>query len=95
MIPLKSTLQIYTFINFFSNFRGHFAVVKKCVCKSSNNDVAGKFIKVKKTRTSRQGAERAIIEREAEILQMIDCDKVMKLYDVFDLGSEIVLVMEL
>ncbi|XP_066924043.1 death-associated protein kinase 2-like [Clytia hemisphaerica] len=75
--------------------RGHFAVVKKCVCKSSNDDVAGKFIKVKKTRASRQGAERAIIEREAEILQMINCDKVMKLYDVFDLGSEIVLVMEL
>jgi len=70
-------------------------VVKKCTCKASSNNVAAKFIQVKKTRASRRGAPRDVIEREATILQMINCDKVMKLHDVFDLGGEIVLMLEL
>lgn len=75
--------------------RGHFAVVKKCKCIETNTECAAKFITVKKSRVSRCGASRDIIKREVEILQSIDCDKVMQLYDVFDLGTEIVLVMEL
>ena len=70
-------------------------MVKKCKCIETNTECAAKFITVKKSRVSRCGASRDIIKREVEILQSIDCDKVMQLYDVFDLGTEIVLVMEL
>ena len=75
--------------------RGHFAVVKKCTCKKTNIDRAAKFITVKKSRVSQRGASRDTIEREVKILKLIDSEKIMKLYDVFDLGNEIVLVMEL
>lgn len=36
-----------------------------------------------------------MIEREASILNLLSHDKVIKLYDVFDLGPEMVLVLEL
>ena len=75
--------------------RGHFAVVKKCTCIKTNLDCAAKYITVKKSRVSRRGASREIIEREIQILKLIDSEKIMKLHDVFDLGNEIVLVMEL
>lgn len=70
-------------------------MVKKCTCKKTSLECAAKYITVKKSRVSRRGASREIIEREVKILKLIDCDKIMKLHDVFDLGNEIVLVMEL
>ncbi|XP_057305581.1 5'-AMP-activated serine/threonine-protein kinase catalytic subunit alpha-like isoform X1 [Hydractinia symbiolongicarpus] len=75
--------------------RGQFAVVKKCISKETNEEVAAKFIKLKRTRTSKAGLSREMIEREASILNLLSHDKVIKLYDVFDLGPEIVLVLEL
>lgn len=75
--------------------RGQFAVVKKCLSKENNNYVAAKFIQIKKTKASRKGLSREMIEREAGILKMIDHRKIIKLHDVFDLGTEMVLVLEL
>lgn len=75
--------------------RGQFAVVKKCISKETNEEVAAKFIKLKRTRTSKAGLSREMIEREASILNLLSHDKVIKLYDVFDLGPEMVLVLEL
>ena len=63
--------------------------------KENEEQVAAKFIKVKRTRTSRSGLSRDLIEREASILQDVNHEKIIKLYDVFDTGGEIVLVLEL
>ncbi|XP_047139831.1 death-associated protein kinase 2 isoform X1 [Hydra vulgaris] len=75
--------------------RGHFAVVKKCVSKENNREVAAKFIKLKRSKASKIGMSKELIERESNILFAIDHAKIIKLYDIFDIGSEMVLVLEL
>lgn len=57
--------------------------------------MAAKFVKVKKTKASRNGLSREMIEREAGILSTLAHEKVLKLHDVFDLGIEMCLVLEL
>ncbi|XP_012558089.1 death-associated protein kinase 1 isoform X1 [Hydra vulgaris] len=75
--------------------RGQFAVVKKCISKENNQEVAAKFIKVKRSKASKNGLSKELIEREAGILFSVDHSKIIKLYDLFDIGTEIVLVLEL
>ena len=75
--------------------KGQFAVVKKCHHKESGAEGAAKFIKVKRTRASRSGLSRELIAREASLLKGINHDQIIKLYDVFDNGPEVVLVLEL
>ncbi|XP_066919548.1 uncharacterized protein [Clytia hemisphaerica] len=75
--------------------RGQFAVVKRCLSKDTSEAVAAKFVKVKRTKSSRNGLDRKLIEREAGILNSLQHEKVLKLFNVFDLGAEMCLVLEL
>ena len=75
--------------------KGQFAAVKKCHHKESGLEGAAKFIKTKRTRVSRNGLSREMIAREACILTSVSHEKIIKLYDVFDMKNEVVLVLEL
>ena len=81
--------------DFFGNLRGQFAVVKRCLSKSDQVEVAAKYIKLKRTRTSKNGLSREAIEREAAILKSLNHERVIKFHDLFDLEKEMVLVLEL
>ncbi|XP_065671463.1 serine/threonine-protein kinase MRCK alpha-like isoform X2 [Hydra vulgaris] len=75
--------------------RGQFAVVNKCISKENNQEVAAKFIKVKRSKASKNGLSKELIEREAGILFSVNHSKIIKLYGLFDIGTEIILVLEL
>ena len=95
-----ATISCDPFSSFYTLFlvfviRGHFAVVKKCISRENNMEAAAKFIKLKRSNASRNGLSKELIEREASILFSINHTKIIKLYDVFDIGTEMVLVLEL
>lgn len=56
---------------------------------------AGKFLKLRRSASSRLGLERKSVEREVEILQSLQHDNVMALRDVFESRAEVVLIVEL
>ncbi|CAH1254358.1 DAPK1 [Branchiostoma lanceolatum] len=74
---------------------GHFAVVKKVVCKRSGTEYAAKFIRKKRASTSRRGARREDIEREISILQDLNHVNIIKLYDIFEDKQDVTLILEL
>ncbi|XP_078690012.1 uncharacterized protein LOC144921164 isoform X1 [Branchiostoma floridae x Branchiostoma belcheri] len=74
---------------------GHFAVVKKVVCKRSGTEYAAKFIRKKRASTSRRGARREDIEREISILQELNHVNIIKLYDIFEDKQDVTLILEL
>ncbi|XP_067131287.1 death-associated protein kinase 2-like [Centruroides vittatus] len=74
---------------------GQFAVVRRCVKRSTGVEFAAKFIRKRKTSTSRRGVPMEDIVREVEILCQMNHDNVISLHDVYDNGSEVILVMEL
>ncbi|XP_078062169.1 death-associated protein kinase 2-like, partial [Mustelus asterias] len=74
---------------------GHFGTVKKCYAKSTRDVFAAKFIKVRKSRTSRWGLEREQIDREVSILSDVQHPSIIALYDVFESRTEMVLILEL
>ncbi|XP_076026591.1 death-associated protein kinase 2 isoform X1 [Genypterus blacodes] len=74
---------------------GQFAIVKRCVEKSTGLEYAAKFIKKRKSRASRRGVRREEIEREVSILQQIQHANVITLHDVYENRSEVVLILEL
>lgn len=95
----NTTVRYFCFTTFYLilhfQIRGQFAVVKRCISKETRQAVAAKFVKVKRTKSSRNGLNRELIEREAGILKTLEHEKVLKLFDVFDLGIEMCLVLEL
>ncbi|XP_005991710.1 death-associated protein kinase 2 [Latimeria chalumnae] len=74
---------------------GHFGEVRKCLEKSSGSFYAAKFIKVRKCKTSRLGLERESIEREVMVLHDLEHPNIMRLFDIFESKSEVVLILEL
>ncbi|ELT88671.1 hypothetical protein CAPTEDRAFT_183765 [Capitella teleta] len=74
---------------------GQFAVVRKCKLKETNVEYAAKFIKRKRTKSSRRGLSIEDIQREVSILSAIDHENIVKLYDVYENKSEVILVLEL
>ncbi|XP_013785970.2 death-associated protein kinase 2-like [Limulus polyphemus] len=74
---------------------GQFAVVKRCVKKATGREFAAKFIRKRRTASSRRGVALEDIHREVYILRSAHHDNIVQLHDVFDIGSEIVLVLEL
>ncbi|KAJ8261340.1 hypothetical protein COCON_G00170630 [Conger conger] len=74
---------------------GHFAVVKKCREKSSGTGFAAKFIKKRRSKSSRRGVSRDDIEREVSILKEIQHPNVITLHDVFENKAEVILILEL
>ncbi|XP_016283149.1 death-associated protein kinase 2 isoform X1 [Monodelphis domestica] len=74
---------------------GQFAIVKKCREKSTGAEYAAKFIKKRQSRASRRGVQREEIEREVHILQQVLHPNVIKLHDVYENRTDVVLILEL
>ncbi|NXJ07747.1 DAPK1 kinase, partial [Odontophorus gujanensis] len=74
---------------------GQFAVVKKCREKSTGQQFAAKFIKKRRTKSSRRGVGREDIEREVSILKEIRHPNVITLHDVYENKTDVILILEL
>ncbi|XP_076331369.1 death-associated protein kinase 1-like isoform X2 [Tachypleus tridentatus] len=74
---------------------GQFAVVKRCVEKETENEFAAKFIRKRRSGSSRRGVAPEDIYREVSILKAANHDNIVRLHDVFDVGSQVVLILEL
>ncbi|NXN92793.1 DAPK3 kinase, partial [Rhinopomastus cyanomelas] len=74
---------------------GQFAIVKKCREKGTGVEYAAKFIKKRQSRASRRGVSREEIEREVAILQQILHANIIKLHDVYENKTDVVLILEL
>ena len=78
-----------------SFFSGQFAVVKKCREKSTGLQYAAKFIKKRRTKSSRRGVSREDIEREVSILKEIQHPNVITLHEVYENKTDVILILEL
>lgn len=99
-----SVIQVFqsvnTFLGFFSKLanntdyssRGQFAVVKKCVEKSTGAEYAAKIIRKKRVA---RGVAAADIAREAGLLARLKHPNIVSLYKVIDTGNTVVLLLEL
>ncbi|KAI4889177.1 hypothetical protein NFI96_032643 [Prochilodus magdalenae] len=74
---------------------GHFGQVRELRERASGVSWAGKFVKLRRSVSSRLGLERKTVEREVEILQALQHNNIMALRDVFESRAEVVLVVEL
>lgn len=75
---------------------GQFAIVRRCVEKSTGKHYAGKFVvKRKPNSNSRKGLFREKILQEVEILSDLKHENIIDLHDVFETQNEIILVVEL
>ncbi|XP_042327327.1 death-associated protein kinase 2 isoform X1 [Sceloporus undulatus] len=74
---------------------GQFAIVKKCREKATGVEYAAKFIKKRQSRASRRGVRREEIEREVNILQQTLHTNIIKLHDVYENKTDVVLILEL
>nr|XP_005487867.2 death-associated protein kinase 2 isoform X2 [Zonotrichia albicollis] len=74
---------------------GQFAIVKKCRERSTGLEFAAKFIKKRQSRASRRGVSREEIEREVSILQQILHANIVKLHDIYENKTDVVLILEL
>ncbi|XP_069332396.1 death-associated protein kinase 1 isoform X3 [Eulemur rufifrons] len=74
---------------------GQFAVVKKCREKSTGLQYAAKFIKKRRTKSSRRGVSREDIEREVSILKQIQHPNVITLHEVYENKTDVILILEL
>ncbi|XP_006898936.1 PREDICTED: death-associated protein kinase 1 isoform X2 [Elephantulus edwardii] len=74
---------------------GQFAVVRKCREKSTGLQYAAKFIKKRRTRSSRRGVSREDIEREVSILKEIQHPNVITLHEVYENKTDVILILEL
>ncbi|XP_021413871.2 death-associated protein kinase 2 [Oncorhynchus mykiss] len=74
---------------------GHFGQVRAVLERASKVHWAGKFLKLRRSASSRLGLERKSVEKEVEILQSLQHANVMALRDVFESRAEVVLIVEL
>ncbi|TSN21172.1 Death-associated protein kinase 3 [Bagarius yarrelli] len=74
---------------------GHFGQVRELRERASATCWAGKFVKLRRSVSSRLGVDRKNVEHEVEILQNLQHVNIMALRDVFESRAEIVLVVEL
>ncbi|XP_062843908.1 death-associated protein kinase 2-like isoform X2 [Trichomycterus rosablanca] len=74
---------------------GHFGQVRELKDRATGTSWAGKFVKLRRSVSSRLGLERKSVECEVEILQSLQHVNIMALRDVFESRAEIVLVVEL
>ncbi|KAF3688799.1 Death-associated protein kinase 3 [Channa argus] len=74
---------------------GQFAVVKRCVEKSTSNEYAAKFIKKSLIASSKRGVSREEIVREVSILQELQHPNIISMHDVYETRTDVVLILEL
>uniref|UniRef100_UPI003AAFA021 death-associated protein kinase 1 n=1 Tax=Centroberyx gerrardi TaxID=166262 RepID=UPI003AAFA021 len=74
---------------------GQFAVVRRCRNRSTGVEYAAKFIKKRRSKSSRRGVTREDIEREVSILKEIQHPNIITLHDVYENKAEVILILEL
>ncbi|XP_075945262.1 death-associated protein kinase 3 isoform X2 [Anarhichas minor] len=74
---------------------GQFAIVKRCIERSTGVEFAAKFIKKRQSRASRRGVRRDEIEREVDILQQLQHNNIVALHDAYENRTDVVLILEL
>uniref|UniRef100_UPI00398EC999 death-associated protein kinase 2 isoform X2 n=1 Tax=Pristiophorus japonicus TaxID=55135 RepID=UPI00398EC999 len=74
---------------------GHFGTVRKCYGRTTRDPFAAKFLKLRRSKTSRWGLEREEIEREVSLLREVQHLHVITLHDVFESRTDVVLILEL
>ncbi|GLH12279.1 Calcium/calmodulin-dependent protein kinase type II alpha chain [Gryllus bimaculatus] len=85
--PFEEFYDVYEEIG-----KGQFAVVRRCVEKSTGNQFAAKFMR--KRRVCR-GVSSEDIEREVKLLLQLKHKNIVSLHQVFESRQEVVLVLEL
>ncbi|KAK7082619.1 hypothetical protein SK128_004413 [Halocaridina rubra] len=89
--PFESLYEVYEEIG-----SGQFAVVRRCIEKSSRAEYAAKYIRKRRVATSRRGVPLEAIAREVHVLQTLDKHQnIISLHQVFDNGQHVILVLEL
>lgn len=68
--------------------RGKFGVVRRCTEKTSNKSLAAKFIETSSAQ------DRKDVEREVDIMCSLQHPRLLQLYDAFDDGRKMCLIME-
>lgn len=77
-------------------FSGQFAVVRRVIHRLSGEQFAAKFIKKRRYATSRRGVTRCNIEREIDVLRAVGgYEYTIKLFEVYETASDVILVLEL
>lgn len=79
-------------INGFSLFRGKYATVCKAVHKSTSKPYAAKFVK---KRRRNQDQTKEIIHEIAVLIQCENASRVIRLHEVYESTTDMVLVLEL
>lgn len=74
---------------------GQFAVVRRCRHRGTRVEFAAKFIKKRRSKSSRRGVTREDIEREVNILKEIHHPNIITLHEVFENKAEVILILEL
>lgn len=74
---------------------GQFAVVRRCRHRNTGVEYAAKFIKKRRSKSSRRGVTREDIEREVNILKEIQHPNIITLHEVFENKAEVILILEL
>uniref|UniRef100_A0AAY4C3N3 Protein kinase domain-containing protein n=1 Tax=Denticeps clupeoides TaxID=299321 RepID=A0AAY4C3N3_9TELE len=74
---------------------GHYGQVCAVRERATGARWAGKFLKLRRSASSRLGLERKSVEKEVEILQALPHCNIMALKDVFESRAEVVLIVEL
>lgn len=74
---------------------GHYGQVRLVHERATGGRWAGKFLKLRRSASSRLGVERRSVEREVEVLQALQHANIMALRDVFESRAEVVLIVEL
>ncbi|XP_072289487.1 death-associated protein kinase 1 [Eucyclogobius newberryi] len=74
---------------------GQFAVVRRCRHRDTGQEYAAKFIKKRRSKSSRRGVSREDIEREVNILKQIQHPNIITLQEVFENKAEVILILEL
>uniref|UniRef100_A0A3Q3KB21 Protein kinase domain-containing protein n=1 Tax=Monopterus albus TaxID=43700 RepID=A0A3Q3KB21_MONAL len=74
---------------------GQFAVVRRCRHRRTGVEYAAKFIKKRRSKSSRRGVTREDIEREVNILKEIQHPNIITLHEVFENKADVILILEL
>ncbi len=87
---LNSSFSNHFFVFFyFPLFQsGKFGVVRRCTEKTSNKSLAAKFIETSSAQ------DRKDVEREVDIMCSLQHPRLLQLYDAFDDGRKMCLIME-
>ena len=69
--------------------------MRKCRHRESGLEYAAKFIRKRRAKTSRRGVPREDIQREVAVLMELNHSNIVKLHDVYENKTEVIVVLEL